>query len=152
VDHALAHRDLSVLTALARLGARDPVRLAEHETEVAHVFEALLRAEQSHAREIYLALLRGTARGALRATLDKLLEERDMSAIEMIRKEMKAEAKAEGKAEGGASAVLKVLRARGIDVEQTVEKRIRDTRDLELLDRWLVRAVTAATASEVVAD
>ena len=71
-----------------------------------------------------------------------------MGALEMIYND----GKAEGKAEGEAVALLKVLRARGLQIDAVAEARIRQTRDLALLDRWLERAAFAATVGEVLAD
>ena len=141
VEEAQAHPELSVLTALARLGARDPAQVAEHEAEVRRVFEATLRVADARRRHIYLSLLHGTARGALRATLEKLQEAYGMGALEMIFEE--------GKAEGKAEALLNLLRLRGLVVDGATEARIRETRDTALLDRWLARVLTAITVEEV---
>ena len=148
VDDALAHRDISMLTALARLGTKESSRTERQEAEVARVFEALLRAEVSPVRSIYLSMLHGASKGALRGMLEKLLEAYGMGALEMIYND----GKAEGKAEGEAVALLKVLRARGLQVDAAAEARIRQTRDLALLDLWLERAAFAATVGEVLAD
>jgi hypothetical protein len=53
--------------------------------------------------------------------------------------------------EGKAEAVLSVLAAHGIAVGEALRERILACHDLPLLDAWLARAVTAATAAEVVA-
>ena len=64
--------------------------------------------------------------------------------------ELEARGKAEGKAEGEASAVLTVLDARGVHVPEAIRDQILACTDLDQLDAWLRRAVTAATADEVV--
>jgi hypothetical protein len=61
----------------------------------------------------------------------------------------KAEGRAEGKAEGKAEDVLKVLRTRGIAMSEAQRERIISCTDLDRLDTWLTRAVTAATAEEL---
>lgn len=156
IDQASARPELSVLTALTRLGARDPTAVARHEAEVARIFEAMLRSRRSRARRIYLSLLHGTSRGALRGTLEKLLEAYGMGALEIIfndgKAEGRAEGKAEGKAEGEAIALLKVLRARGLHVDAASEAHILATRDLAVFDRWLERAVVATSVDEVLAQ
>ena len=58
---------------------------------------------------------------------------------------------AQGNAEGRAHAVLAVLVARGLDVPEDVRARITCT-ELARLDAWLARAVTAASAADVVRD
>ncbi len=105
---ALAHPQLSLLTALTHLGSRAPKRIARHEAEIIRVFEAMLRTEDPAMRRLYVSLLHGTARGSLRATLEKLKEECDMGAVAMIFEEGRAEGEAKGKAKGEAKARLKI--------------------------------------------
>jgi hypothetical protein len=57
---------------------------------------------------------------------------------------------ARGKAQGEAQAVLTVLDARGVPVSEAIRERILACTDLTQLDTWLRRAVTAATADEVI--
>ncbi len=71
--------------------------------------------------------------------------------------EMKAESEkrgekrgfARGKAEGLADSILLNLRARGIEVPGDVQERIRTTTDIEALERWLVRAISASSLGDV---
>jgi hypothetical protein len=63
-----------------------------------------------------------------------------------------AKGQAEGLAEGQARAVVKVLEARGISVSAELRAQILSCGDLRLLERWLGRAVTAASAEAVVTD
>jgi hypothetical protein len=55
----------------------------------------------------------------------------------------------EGRAQKGAKDILMVLDARGINVPDEVRERVTACDDLELLDRWLVRAATVASAEEI---
>jgi hypothetical protein len=55
----------------------------------------------------------------------------------------------EGRAQGEAEAVLSVLEARGLAVSVAERERIAKCTDLALLDGWLRRAATVATAAEV---
>lgn len=57
----------------------------------------------------------------------------------------------QGKSEGEARAVLAVLDARGIDVPDDARARITGCSDLDQLDVWVRRAVTAATVDELFA-
>ena len=66
------------------------------------------------------------------------------------RAEGKAEGKAEGEARGEGRAVLTVLDARGVPVPEAVREQILACVDLTQLDTWLRRAVTAATADDVI--
>lgn len=54
-----------------------------------------------------------------------------------------------GEARGRAASVLGVLEARGIEVPQDVRGRVLECQDLELLDTWMRRAVTARTVDDL---
>ncbi|URM99701.1 hypothetical protein LUW76_38270 [Actinomadura madurae] len=60
-----------------------------------------------------------------------------------------AEGFAEGFAEGTARAVLIVLNTRGLPVSDEVRERVGACRDIQRLDHWLVRAVTAGSIDDV---
>jgi len=62
----------------------------------------------------------------------------------------RAEAWATGRAIGMGRAVLIVLDTRGIAVPTVVQERVRACTDLAQLETWLVRALTATTADEVI--
>ncbi|WP_018657922.1 hypothetical protein [Actinomadura flavalba] len=64
----------------------------------------------------------------------------------------RAAGKAEGRAEGKAEAVLAFLNARNIEVPERVRQEVLAATDPELLDTWVKRAATAATADEVIAE
>ena len=66
--------------------------------------------------------------------------------------EGRAEARTEARIEANANAVLTVLRARGIAVPDAARERILAQQDLELLERWLVKAIAAASVGEVIDD
>ena len=68
------------------------------------------------------------------------------------RVEGRVEGEANGEAKGTALSVLKVLAARGLDVPDDVRARILECRDAPLLYKWIVKAVLAATAEDVVED
>lgn len=57
--------------------------------------------------------------------------------------------RAEGKAEGEALALLTVLDARGIEVPQEARERIAECTDLDQLEVWIRRAVTADSISDL---
>lgn len=62
------------------------------------------------------------------------------------------EGKAEGKVEGKAEAIFSILEARDVTVSKIVRGRILSCTDLEVLEGWLRRAMTATTGDAVVAD
>lgn len=72
------------------------------------------------------------------------------------RAEGKVEGRAEGKVEGRVEEVigktLRLLDARGIAVSDSDREHIQGCVDLEVLDRWFDRAITAADIDEVFAD
>lgn len=59
--------------------------------------------------------------------------------------------KAELRAEGKAEAILSVLVARGFKVSDGVRQRVLGCKDPSTLERWLARAITAASDAEVIA-
>jgi len=61
-----------------------------------------------------------------------------------------AQHEARGRAEGEGIAVLTVLEARGITVSVEIREQILACTDVEQLDSWLRRAVSATTAEDVV--
>jgi hypothetical protein len=65
------------------------------------------------------------------------------------RAEGRAEGCAEGCAEGGARAVLTVLQVRGFAVPDAARERILGQRDPECLERWLKKAIVAASLADV---
>lgn len=62
-----------------------------------------------------------------------------------------AQIRAAARAEGKAESILAVLMARGMAVSEAVRARVLGCKEVSLLDRWLTRAATAASDSEVVA-
>ncbi len=70
---------------------------------------------------------------------------------EREKSELRTAARAEGKAEGKAEGILTMLRARGLPVSESVRTRVLSCKDLSMLDRWLVRAATAVSDTDVIA-
>jgi hypothetical protein len=60
-----------------------------------------------------------------------------------------AQGRDEGRAEEAARAVLTALRVRGIPVPETTRERILAQKNPECLERWLERAIVAASLAEV---
>jgi Putative restriction endonuclease len=66
--------------------------------------------------------------------------------------EGRAEGKAEGKAEGIAESILRLVAARGVAVSPAQQQEILGCRDLDRLNRWLLRAAQASSTAEVIAE
>jgi hypothetical protein len=60
------------------------------------------------------------------------------------------EGRAEGRAEGEARALLAALRVRGIPVPDAARERILSEQNPERLERWVERAIVAASVAEVI--
>jgi hypothetical protein len=63
-----------------------------------------------------------------------------------------ARGEARGEAKGRAAGIFNLLAARGIAVDEATRARIAATRDLALLDRWLLTAATCSSAAELADD
>jgi hypothetical protein len=57
-----------------------------------------------------------------------------------------------GKAQGEVAALLKVLKSRGIDLTDEQHGVVTSSSDLEEIDRWFDRALTACSADDVFKD
>ena len=79
---------------------------------------------------------------AYRRVMDEIQQARDYGAAQ----------RAEGFAKGQARTLLTILGARGIAVGSETRARIEACTDAATLDHWAVRAVTAASAEEVIAS
>jgi hypothetical protein len=66
-----------------------------------------------------------------------------------LRDEGRAEGLAEGLAEGRVDSLLRILEKRGVAVTETQRARLHSCTDLDQLDKWIDRAVTATRAAEV---
>ncbi len=71
---------------------------------------------------------------------------------EEARAEGRAEGRADGRVEGKASAVIVLLTARGIALDDATRERILGERDAQQLDRWIIRAASCAMLAELFAD
>jgi predicted transposase/invertase (TIGR01784 family) len=78
---------------------------------------------------------------AYRRVLDEIQQAREYGDAR------EAEGRAEGEARGKAAAVLAVLAARGIEVDEETRARIAACTDGATLDRWIVRAATTSSAA-----
>jgi len=79
----------------------------------------------------------------------RALDAKDNPEILQLKATAKSEGEALGEARGMAEAILKVLQKRGILVSEAQRQEIVGCHDLNRLDEWLDRAVTAASIAEV---
>ena len=157
IDYAREHLLLAVLVALARsaeVAARGPRSLtAEAEADVLRAAEAVTELTDLRLRQRLASLIEGAAPAEIRANILRLLEERGMRSLEIIREEGRNEGRAEGRnegrAEGEARTLLKLLRLRGFAVDDATAERVLGTTDVSMLDRWVERSISASSLEEV---
>jgi hypothetical protein len=149
VAHARRGRmsvELAVLSLLAH--ADDP-----GVTEMFPALAAMLDLTDPDNATQYAELVAATLHGSAL----KLWE--DLMAIETfefqsryarrLRAEGRAQGRAEGRAEGEARLLLKMLEARGIDVPNHIRTRISECTDLDQLDRWADRVLSATSVHDL---
>jgi hypothetical protein len=80
----------------------------------------------------------------------KMAEQDERGRITFAHKQGEHKGKIEGRAEARAGDVLTVLRVRGIAVPGAVRERILAEKDPAQLERWLEKAILAASVAEVI--
>lgn len=86
------------------------------------------------------------------ATLRNLLQRRGYESVEAVRAEGKIEGRIEGKIESRREMLLEMLGVRGLAVSADERARILAARDLDLLGRWMLQAMAAATTAEALSS
>ncbi|HEY3819941.1 MAG TPA: hypothetical protein VGL81_22405 [Polyangiaceae bacterium] len=145
--------ELAVLSVMLHGRGRDALAVAE-------VALAASRSLEDERANLYADLVFASVDEAARAILEALMAsgtyEYQSDFARRYVAQGKAEGKAEGRAEGEASravrAIFTVLAARGLAVPDEIRARITGSTDLDQLDAWLARAVTAASAADIVRD
>jgi hypothetical protein len=99
---------------------------------------------------LYVDLVFTSLRGAARAVLEALMANGNYEYQSDFAKRYVAQGRVEGRTEGRADSILRVLEARGIAVSAEHRARILSCTDMPTLDAWLARAVSAASADEVI--
>src|SRR4051812_46324961 len=139
-DRALRDPPLALLSALAHGKPRTRTAI---QIVTAAIYAAISLPDET--RMLYLSLLQD----ALRSTVRKV-----QSMAPQLRKffsETQRRFHNEGKAEGKAESVLVVLSQRGLVPTSEQQRRIALCTDAAALDRWLKRALTAASIDELLA-
>jgi len=134
---------------LPKLPARKP--------EAGAAYWAWLFVHAPELSEVPADLPQGPFREALELADKATFSQEELDAYQKVIDEIQqvrdlAEAKwAEGATGAKIAAILAVLAARGVPVSAEVRSVIEACKDVAMLDRWIVRAATAASAEEVIA-
>lgn len=139
---ALRAPELAVLSALAH--GRDPRR-----SEVLDVLADALAGVETQQALLYLRLVLAALPQAARIYLEELMTIGTYEYQSEFTERLRNEGAAKGRAEAKADDVLRVLRARGVEVPDDVRARIVKCADLEQLDAWLDRASTAHSVDDL---
>jgi hypothetical protein len=135
--------ELAVLSAMAHGESERAAAIA------AAVLPAIGALDDERARfygDLVLNSLNAAARRALEAMMKGYDYQSDFA------KKYVAQGEAHGRAEEAARNLLTVLRVRGITVPDVARERILAQKDPERLERWIEKAVTAASLGEVIDD
>lgn len=136
--------ELGVLSVLAHGDGEQGAAVA------AAVLPAIRGMDEDRARfygDLVYTSLNEAARRALEAMMIKGYEYQSDFARKYV-----AEGEAKGEAKGEARALLAALRVRGIPVPDAARARILSEKDAERLERWVERAVIAASLAEIFDD
>ena len=152
--NAKSNPELAVLSAVAH--GNDP----EAGPSVAVAAMRALSSSPEAQATVYLDLVLSRLSDAVRTAVEELMASGNYEYQSDFAKkyygqgkaEGKAEGEAKGKAEGEARAILTVLDVRGIAVTDAQRARVLSTLDLSVLNTWLTRAATCASAAEVFTD
>jgi hypothetical protein len=134
---------LAVLSAVAH--GKGPNGLAV----VQAALVALGRLDREHAM-VYFQIVWNGLRGPMKRALEALVERQTEGKAALLPWE--EHFRDFFMVVGEARALLTVLRARGIAVPDAARERIRAERDPERIERWLEKAVVAASVDEVLDD
>jgi Uma2 family endonuclease len=84
--------------------------------------------------------------------LRNLLQRKGYESLEALRNEGKIEGKIEGVLVGRIESVQAALETRGIPLTEKARERLSRCRDLDVLDRWLRRAITMQAGADEILD
>ncbi|MGH3943377.1 MAG: hypothetical protein ACRDTG_33095 [Pseudonocardiaceae bacterium] len=138
IEDAVRAPELAVLSAMAHGGRPDGLGVLD---ALLGALEAVDEQRATLYSDVVLAVLPVAARRYLEALMTSRTHGYQS---EFVRRYV-----FQGRAEGEAKAVLTVLHARGIDVPEDARTRIIECSDLEQLDAWVRRAVTARSVDDL---
>jgi len=140
--------ELAILSAVAH--GNGPNGLAV----VTAALTALGRLDQEHAA-VYFQIIYNALRDPMRRALEALVMERQTegkATFPPFAQQIFDRGELRGRTEEAARAVLTALRVRGISVPDESRERILAQKDPERLERWLEKAIVAASVAEVIDD
>jgi flagellar biosynthesis/type III secretory pathway protein FliH len=88
---------------------------------------------------------------AMDSQVERFFSDAQRQSFDRGKAEGEAKGEAKGRAEGEAKALLVILRRRGVAVTSDQQHRILACTDVAILDRWLDRAFSIASAEELFA-
>ena len=143
-DPAEVRKDLALATLSAITHAKNP--------DVGAILKAVTTVLRDTPQAIADPIIELISQGLAKRPAAELW--RNLVAVDLsfYKSYIAEEIRDEGRAEGRAEDILAVLAERGIDVPEEARQRITSCSDLEILQRWLLRAVTAPSADEIFAD
>ncbi|MGH3614289.1 MAG: hypothetical protein ACRDRK_17210 [Pseudonocardia sp.] len=144
VDEAGRVPELAVLSAMAHGSHPD-------RDKVLHALLGALAAVDQERATLYSDVVLAALPVAARRYLEALMTTRTYEYQSDFVRRYVFQGRAEGRAEGKAVAVLTILDARGIDVPEDARTRITGCFDLDQLDTWVRRAVTANSIHDLFA-
>jgi hypothetical protein len=152
LEEAARRPELGVLSALAYADTEQGATIA------ATVLPAIQGLEEDRAK-LYFDLVYNSLNDAARRTLEAMMKGYEYQSdfakkyvaqgLTQGRTEGRTQGRTEGRTEEAARAVLTVLRARGLAVKDADRERILAQKDPERLERWLEKAVVAASVTAV---
>lgn len=145
VDLADAANDVE-LTVLSALIHRESERSGAILNVLAHAMSKLDVPDAKQLTELISADLTGAS---AQIHWRELVLTQEYPYQSELAEYLRSEGEAKGEAKGEANMLLRVLRARGIEVSEDVEARIRSCTDSGTLATWAQRAVTVDSAEEI---
>jgi hypothetical protein len=138
-EEAATHPELAAMAVMVH-GRNRPV--------VEAFVAALEFVKPDHAPQYYEYAYRMAA-PAVRRILEETMASTDWPVYSPFAREHYGRGRDDGRMDGEASAILRVLAVRGIDVPEDACARIRACTDRQQLDTWLDRAVTATSLNDL---
>lgn len=136
--------ELAILSAVAH--GNGPNGMAV----VTAALAALGRLDQEHAA-VYFQIIYNALREPMRRALEALVMERQIEG-KAVFPPFAQQLIDRGRTDEAARAVLTVLRVRGMTVSEDMRERVLAEKDPERLERWLERAIVAASVAETIDD
>ena len=149
MDRALAHPELAVLAVIAH-GDEDGAELLGRAALAASVQLGTTDPIRANLYvDLVLAFLGEAARKALEDDMGVSTDQYISDFARRYVSQGRDEGRDEGRAKGHAEALLLVFESRGLAVSEQVRARVTECTDVEQLDAWLARAITAKDVDSV---